>query len=391
MAGVRVVELTRVWAGPFAGKLLAFLGAEVIRIESLDSLDASRAYGVNGLDVSAGFRAVNPQKLSAQINLKHQEGRDLLLRLLGESDVFIENLRPGITGRLGLGYEAVRAVNPQIVYTAMSVYGSSGPLSYQTGYAPCFVAGGGVSGLVGYEGRKPSGMNIRYGDSTFGAAAAVGTMAALLHRRRHGEGQFVDVSAAETMSTMIGDVLLDFARAGADRDRSGSGHPDMAPHGAYPCGDREWISIATPDDVSWAALAALTGDPELKAPRFATLGGRREHSGELDERLSAWTRTQAPADLPARLQHAGICAAKSQNTIDVCADARLWDHGLFRVVDETGGQTRPIVGPSWRSAREASVTRGAPALGEHNAYVFGDVLGLSEAEQGRLAERGILR
>jgi crotonobetainyl-CoA:carnitine CoA-transferase CaiB-like acyl-CoA transferase len=205
LQGVRVVELTKVWAGPYVGKQLAFLGAEVMRVESLGSLDVTRTYGVSDINNAPGFQAVNPQKLSVQIDMKKPEGIKLLLELLAKSDIVVENLRPGAIDRLGLGYEAVKAVKPDIVYVSMGMYGNEGPLAYQTGYAPCFAALSGLSSLVGYEGQAPSGMNLRYADSTFGTAASYAAIVALLHRRRTGVGQFIDVSAVETMTSMIGD------------------------------------------------------------------------------------------------------------------------------------------------------------------------------------------
>jgi crotonobetainyl-CoA:carnitine CoA-transferase CaiB-like acyl-CoA transferase len=214
LQGVRVVELTKVWAGPYVGKLLAFLGAQVIRVESESSLDVTRTYGVADINNAPGFQAVNPQKLSVQIDMKTGKGVGLILDLLARSDVVIENLRPGAVRRLGLGYDTVKSVKPDIIYASMGMYGNEGPLSYQTGYAPCFAALGGLSALVGYEGGPPAGMNVRYADATFGANC-LRALVALVHRRRTGVGQYIDVSAVETMSSMIGDTIMDFALNGA--------------------------------------------------------------------------------------------------------------------------------------------------------------------------------
>jgi CoA-transferase family III len=155
LQGVRVLELTKIWAGPYTGKLLALLGAEVIRVESYDSLDATRRYGVKDINDAPGFQAINPGKCSVQFNVRTDEGRRLVKELVKVSDIFIENLRPGAAGRLGLGYDVLRSLKPQIVAVSMSMYGHEGPLSYQTGYAPCFSALAGVCNLVGYEGGPP--------------------------------------------------------------------------------------------------------------------------------------------------------------------------------------------------------------------------------------------
>ncbi len=390
LQGVRVVELTRVWAGPFGGKLLAFLGAEVIKIESLGSLDPSRGYGGVKVNQAPGFQAVNPQKLSVQIDVKSKEGRALVLELLSKSDVLLENLRPGAIDRLGLGYEAVKAVKPDIVYVSMGMYGSEGPLAYQTGYAPSFAALGGVTFMVGYEGEPPAGMNIRYGDATFGTAAAFAAVVALMHRRRTGAGQFVDVSAVETMSSMIGDTIMDFTLNGRLQVCDGNRHPEMAPHGVYPCRGGDWISIAVSSDQAWRELADAMGQPALaEHPHFRTRADRKANESELDRLVTQWTLRHDARALAASLQQRGIAAAKSQNSIDLISDQHLWQREFYRTVTGGAGQSRPIVGPAWRMSRGAAVTDGAPQLGEHNAYVLGEVLGLSAEEQRRLAEAGI--
>lgn len=400
MQGVRVVELTKVWAGPYVGKLLAFLGAEVIRIESLGSLDVTRTYGVKDINNAPGFQAVNPQKLSVQIDMKTQQGIGLILDLLGKSDIVVENLRPGAIDRLGLGYDTVKAAKPDIIFVSMGMYGNEGPLSYQTGYAPCFAALGGLSSVVGYEGQPPSGMNVRYADSTFGTAAAYAAVVALMHRRRTGAGQFIDVSAVECMSSMIGDTIMDFALNGTVRECDGSRHPEMAPHGAYPCRAGEWISIAVSSDGAWQSLAEVMADamtgvmggPALaNDPRFKSHSDRKANESELDRLVSAWTASSDARDLALELQHRGIAAAKSRSSVDLVSDQGLWARGFFHEVTDSAGQARTIVGPSWKMSRGADICDAAPRLGEHNGYVLGEILGLSAAEQRKLTEAGITR
>jgi len=392
LQGLRVVELTKVWAGPYVGKLLAFLGAEVIRVESLGSLDVTRSFGVSDINNAPGFQAVNPQKLSVQIDMKTARGIELIRDLLAEADVVVENLRPGAIGRLGLGYQAVKAVKPDIVYVSMGMYGNEGPLSYQTGYAPCFVALGGVSALVGYEGQAPEGMNVRYADSTFGTAAAYAAVVALLHRCHTGVGQFIDVSAVETMSSMIGDVIMDYSLNGRIAQCDGNRSPDMAPHGVYPCRDGEWLSIAVSSDAAWAALAAAMERPDLAAaPRFADRASRLRHGAELDALIAAWSAGHGAAELEAMLRERGIAVAKSQSSLDLVADARLWSRGFFQEVRDPSGQSKAIVGPSWRMTRGAEIRDGAPHLGQHNDYVLAEILGLSAEARRELAEVGVTR
>lgn len=386
LQGVRVLELTKIWAGPYTGKLLAFLGAEVIRVESYDSLDATRRYGVKDINDAPGFQAVNPGKCSVQLNVRSAEGRGLIEKLVGVSDIFIENLRPGAAARLGLGYEALRSLQPQIVAVSMSMYGSRGPLSYQTGYAPCFSALGGICNLIGYEDGPPQLLNIRYGDSSYGTAAAFSALVALLHRQRTGEGQFVDVSAVESLAAMLGDSFMEYSLTGRVPARDGNRHPDMAPHGCYPCADGHWISIAVQSDAEWRALCDAMGAPALSAsPLYDDRASRQSHAQELDEILATWTRTQDARQLEATLRERGVAAFKSSNSIDLISDAHLWERGFYYPVEDSKGRSIPIVGAPWRmSATPASINRAAPLLGEHNDYVLGELLGLSTKERQRL-------
>ena len=390
LQGVRVVELTKVWAGPHAGKLLAFLGAEVIRVESRSALDSARWYHGDDIDGAPGYQAANPQKLSVQIDTRKPEGKALLFKLLATADVFIENLRPGAIARAGLDYEAVRRIKPDIVYLSMGMYGNDGPLAYQSGYAPCFAALAGVSAVAGYAGQPPTGMNIRYGDSTTGAAAAFAAATALLHRQRTGEGQFIDVSAVEALSSMIGDTIMTYSVTGTAPGCDGNRHAEMAPHGAYPCRDGEWISIAVRSDAEWGTLAVMIGGDALASDaRFATLADRHRHLEALDALLSQWTAGHDAAGLEADLQRRGIAAARSLNTVEMVSDPELWGSGFFHTVVDCRGEDRPILGPSWLMTDPARLNRGAPKLGEDNRYVLGELLGLSDEEQQRLAAAGV--
>ena len=390
--GVRVLEFSKIWAGPETGKHFAFLGAEVIRIESLNSLDGTRLIAATDVNKAPGFQSVNPQKLSAQIDVKTEKGVELILDLVRKADILVENLRPGATDRLGIGYEAAKAANPGIIYISMGMYGHDGPLAYQTGYGPCFNAVGGLSMLVGYEGRTPTGINIRYADSTYGTAAAYAGLVALLHRRKAGVGQFVDVSAVETMTSMIGDAVMDYTLNGVARECDGNRHPQMAPHGVYRCQGGDWISIAVSSDKVWHGLAAAMEQPALADdPRFKTLAGRKANEAELDRVVSEWVASRDVGALVSELQPRGVAAGKSQNTVDLVADPHLWARGFYTDVTEPDGQRKSILGPSWKMTRGAAISDGAPHLGQHTAYVLGDLLGLSDEEQQRLADAGITR
>jgi crotonobetainyl-CoA:carnitine CoA-transferase CaiB-like acyl-CoA transferase len=194
------------------------------------------------------------------------------------------------------------------------------------------------------------------------------------------------------MTSMIGDAMMDFALNGKVPACDGNRHPEMAPHGAYACRDGDWISIAVPSDAAWAALAGAMGRAELAGhAHFASLAARKAHEVELDGLLSAWTAGRDAAELAAELQRRGVAAMKSQSSMDLVADPQLWASGFFHEVRDGDGNSRPIVGPSWKMTRGAAITDAAPRLGQHNAYVLGELLGLSPAEQQGLQQAGITR
>ncbi|TFV55887.1 CoA transferase [Mycobacterium sp. PS03-16] len=377
LAGVRVVELTKVWAGPYAGKLLAFLGAEVIKVECRARPEEMRAYGGTDIDHAPYFLSINPEILSVDLDIKTPEGMSALRDLIAHSDVVINNLRPGAMERQGLGYDALRAIRRDIVSVSIKMWGNDGPLAHQTGYAPCFAALAGAAALVGYEGGPPLGPSMRYGDSTVGAAAAYATVAALLHRQRTGDGQFVDVSAVEVLSSMIGDTLFAHELTGRPPVPDGNRHADMSPHGCYPCAGGDWVSIAVPGDTTWQALCAALDAPALAADlRFRTAAARQRAADAVDAEMSSRTATFEVSDLVRRLQAAGVPAAKSATAVDVLGDALLWERGTFCFVSDHREGQRPVLGPSWRLSRDpARIEHGAPNLGEHNDYVFEGILG----------------
>ncbi len=335
LAGVRVIELTKVWAGPYAGKLLAMLGAEVIKIETAGSPEEMRAYGGTDINHAPYFLSINPEILSVDLDIKSAHGMARLRELIARSDIVINNLRPGAMERQGLGYQDLKAIKPDIISVSIKMWGSDGPLGHQTGYAPCFAALAGLASLVGYPGGPPLGTSMRYGDSTVGAAAAYAAVVALLHRELSGAGQFVDVSAVETLSSMIGDSLLEQALTGEDLGPNGNYHPDMCPHGCYPCADGAWVTVAVADDAEWQRLCEVLDAGALaRDRRYATMDERHRHAEALDADLAQLTRKQDAQHLAHRLRAAGVPASKSATALDVIGDQQLWDRGLYRFVTD---------------------------------------------------------
>lgn len=383
LAGIRVADFTVHNAGPFCTHLLSQLGAEVIKVESAMRPDAFRKpHPVYGRMGPATFDQVASTKLSVRINLKKPEGVALAKRLVAVSDVAAESFRPGVIERLGLGFEDLKAVRRDIVMLAVSSSGQTGPDRHFAGYAPLFGAWGGLGEMTGYADGPPVEMR-HVMDHTVGMNAAVAVMAALHRRRATGEGALVDVSAREVAASLLGEALL-LAAAGREVHRSGNDHPRMAPHGVYPAaGEDRWVSVAVASDAEWRALAAILG---IDDPRFATEAQRHGLREELNELVSGWTRTQDANAAAERLQAAGVAAHASWTTSEIAADPHLQARGAIQEVAEPDGKLRAAVGVPMRLSKGAGIGihSGTPRLGEHEDYVYGDLLGLSRAERSAL-------
>jgi len=348
----------------------------VIKVETAANPEEMRAYGGTDINHAPYFLSINPEILSVDMDLKSPTALGRLHELIARSDIVINNLRPEAMERLGLGYDQLVTVKPDIISVSIKMWGNDGPLGYQTGYAPCFAALAGLASLVGYRGGPPLGTSIRYGDSTVGAAAAFAAVVALLHRDLTGQGQFVDVSAVEVLSSMIGDRLLEYSVIGRELEPDGNSHPDLAPHGCYPCSGEEWISLAVADDAEWRRLCDVLDAPGLADDvRYLTLPDRQRHADALDADLAQHTASQGAEQLAQRLRSAGVPASKSATSIDVISDPLLWEREFYRFVSDHREGQRPILGAPWRMARRsAQITRGAPDLGEHNDYVLNEIL-----------------
>lgn len=389
LKGIRIADFTVHNAGPFATHILSQLGAECIKIESAQRPDIFRKpHPVYGRMGPATFDQVASNKLSVRINLKHPQGADLARRLAAVSDVAAESFRPGVMRRLGLDHEALRQVKPDLVFLSICSSGQTGPDAHFSGYAPLFGAWGGLGALTGYADGPPVEMR-HVMDHAVGLNAALAVVGALHRRRATGEGALVDVAAREVASSLIGEAFL-VAAAGGEPTRMGNDHLAMAPHGVYPAqGEDRWLSIAVRGDDQWRALVRVMGRPELAADaRFATVARRLSRRAELDALVSEWTLTVAAEAAAAALQAEGVAAHVSWTSRDIADDAHLRARGAIVEVSEPDGRTRAAVGAPLKLSKggDIGLTRGTPRLGEHEDYVFGDLLGLS-AEERRSLER----
>lgn len=393
LAGVRVADFTLHAAGPFAAHMLSLLGAEVIKIESSLRPDIfRRPHPVYGrLDV-ATFDQVAADKLSLTLNLKHPEGAAIAKRLVAISDVVAESFRPGVMDRLGLDYESLKAVKPDLVMVSVSASGQEGPERGYAGYAPLFGAAGGLGTLTGYADGPP--IEIRHVmDHSTGLTAAAGVIAALYRQRATGEGQHVDVAAREVASSLIGDAMVLYAATGQEPRRRGNADPDMAPHGVYRTkGDDSWVAIAVRTEQEWRALAdTMDAGDWIGDPRFSTRSARQQNAAILDQRIEDWTREQDAKDVADRLQAAGVAASPSLDARQIAESRHLRARGTIVDLERPNGERRVVVGPLWRfSKTPGSIRRWTPELGEHNDYVLGELLGLDTGEIKRLVEDGVV-
>ncbi len=392
LKGVRIVDFTVHAAGPFCSHLLATLGAECIKVESKKRLDVFRKpHPVYGRMEAAPFAQVAANKLSAQINLKDPRGIELAKRLVAVSDIMCESFRPGVMERLGLGYEALKKVREDIVMVSISANGQTGPDRGHSGYAPLFGASGGLGTFTGYADGPP--VELRHVmDHSSGLHAAAATLAAYYRRKRSGRGSHVDLAAREVAASFIGQALLQYSADGTEPRRQGNDMPMMAPHNAYPCSGKDcWVSIAVANDDEWRRFAAAIGRSDLAAHAdYRDQRSRFEHRAALDREVAAWTVTRTREEVTKLLQAAGVAAFPSFTALDMADDPHMNQRGAIQSLSGAG-ETRKVVGPPWRLARTpGKLKTWTPDLGEHNQYVFGELLGMSNEEIEKFKQEKVI-
>jgi crotonobetainyl-CoA:carnitine CoA-transferase CaiB-like acyl-CoA transferase len=398
LTGVRVADFSWVWAGPFCSMHLAHLGAEVIRMESARRVDVLRmlppyADSRPGLNRSGYFNQYNQGKRSVNLDITTDEGKELARRIVAITDVAVENFAGGVIDRLGLGYDALSAVKPDLVMISMSGYGQGGPDSSFVSYGPAQVPLAGMSSLTGYRDWPPMHVGMSYGDPNAGRHAAVAVLAALLYRRRTGKGQYIDMSQWESSMAVLGEGIMDYTMNRTQPPRDGNRDPHMAPHGVFPCqGEDVWLSIACAADDEWRALCGVMGKPELAAdPRFRTLAGRKASEDELEALVTEWTLTQEPFAATEALQAAGVAAFPPMANYMLDSDPHLAERGFWVEKEHPEIGVKRHAGIPWRMSETAcDVWRAAPTLGQDNDYVYGELLGLSADEIAALVERKVI-
>jgi crotonobetainyl-CoA:carnitine CoA-transferase CaiB-like acyl-CoA transferase len=398
LAGIRVADFTWVWAGPHAMLQLAHLGAEVIRVESMSRPCVTRLLppwpdAQPGVNRSGYFNQFNQGKRSIVVDLKSAEGVTIARRLAAVSDVAAENFAAGVLERLGLGWDVLHAENPRLIMIALSGYGATGPEHQFVSYGPAQVPLSGMSSLTGYRDWPPMHVGISNGDPNGGMHGALAVLAALWHRQRTGEGQYIDLSQWETSMAVLGEGIMAQVMTDTPPERAGNRDPWMTPHGIFrAAGPDRWIALAIRSDAEWQRFGTVIGRPECGTDaRFATLAARQANEDALEALVTAWTIERSPEESTAILQQASIPAFPAMTNQDLHDDPHLAARDFFVELDHPEVGRRRHLGIPWKmSATPCAVTRPAPCLGEATDYVLGELLGYSAPAITALRDRGIV-
>lgn len=393
--GIRVIEVGTLISGPFAGRLLGDMGAEVIKIEPPGSPDPLRTWGQAEVEGHHFFWTVHARnKKAATLNLRAPRGRELFLDLVERSDIIVENFRPGTLEKWNLGYDVLRERNPGIILVRVSGYGQTGPDAAKAGYASVAEAVSGLRHMNGFPGGPPPRLALSLGDSLAGMFAAQGALAALYRRSVTGEGQVVDAALTEACLAIQESTIPDYDAGGVVRGPSGTRLEGIAPSNIYQSADGSWVVIAANQDTVFRRLCAAMGQPDLAAdPRFVDHGARGRNQDDLDAIIGQWAAERQPDDIIETLSAAGVIAGPINTVAEVVRDPQLLARGmLVEHYDERIG--RNVLGPGVIPALSESPGgvrhAGSARPGQHNDEVYGDLLGLSTGEIDELTEQGVL-
>ena len=394
LEGFRVVELGQLVAGPFAGTLLAYFGAEVIKVEppgSGDPLRGWRALDDNG--TSYWWYSIARNKKSVTANLKSEAGRDLVRQLIDGADVLIENFRPGTMERWGLGPDAFRESNPQLIYTRISGYGQTGPLAERPGYASVAEAFSGFRHVNGFPGEAPVRPNLSMGDTLAGIHAALGILLSLVHRLKGGDekGQVVDIAIYESMFNIMEAVVPEFDGAGLVREASGTTITGIVPTNTYCCRDGKYVVIGGNGDSIFKRLMRAAGYPQMADdPRLAHNAGRVEHEQEIDQVLAAWTTSLDSDEILHILGAVDVPSGPIYNVRDMLEDPHYQARGLFETV-ATGTRDLkiPAILPRLSDTPGSTEWAGPAEAGSHNAEILSE-LGFDAQQQALLRTQGVI-
>ena len=390
LAGVKVVELGQLLAGPFAGTLLAYFGAEVIKVEPPggDPIRGWRTLDDTG--TSFWWRSLGRNKRSVTLDLKSDAGRELAARLIDDSDVLIENFRPGTLENWGLGPERFKESNPGLIYTRISGYGQDGPYADKPGHASVCEGIGGLRYVNGFPGERPVRPNLSLGDTVAGLHAALGIALALLERHSSQQGQVVDVALFESVFNLLEAVIPEFDGAGEIRQPAGSTVTGIVPTNTYRCADGKYVIIGGNGDSIFKRLMTTAERPDLaEDPRLAKNPGRVENEAEIDGAIEAWCATLPSPEVLAKLEANRVPCGPIYSAADMMADPHFQARGLFQQVEINGAPLKiPAIMPRLGGTPGGTRWPGGDAGGDTESVARGE-LGLSEEEFQRLKAQGV--
>jgi len=397
LKGINILDFSWAGAGPFVTKFLADFGAQVFKVESKKRPDVGRMTppfrnNVRHPDGSAIFIHTNTSKLSITLNIQHPKGIAIAKKLVGKVDIVMENFTPGVMARLGLTYDELKKIKPDIIMASSSIYGQTGPKTSFSGFGN---SGSAISGhymLTGWPDREPVSPGIAYADVVQPQFTMVALLAALDYRRRTGKGQLIDCTQVETMVQFISPAMLDYFANGAIEMRQGNRSAYASPHGVFPCkGDDRWCAIAVFDEPEWQSLCSLMGNPAwCRDAKFASLAARKAHEDELESAIGAWTIQYDRDELARMLEKARVTSGPVQDGSDlVDNDPHLKARQSFvtlthPVAGECNHPTQPL-----KLSDCAPDMRTSPCLGEHNEYVYKEFLGLSDEDYNAALAEGV--
>jgi len=374
LKNIRILDFTWVLAGPYATRLLADFGAEVIKVQPRLPQEED--------DFASGYyNTWNRNKRGITLDMSQPDGIALAKTLVLSSDAVVENFTPRVMANWGLDYQNLKAIKPDIIMLSLSTMGSTGPYRDYTGFGPTIQAFSGLTHLTAYPGRPPLGLGTAYADHVGALFACLALLGALEYRRHTGEGQYIDISQVEAMASLLGDAFVPGEKT------------DSAPYGVYRCkGEDRWCALAVFTGEEWQGFKKVLGNPPwAEDKRFATLASRLKNKKALDSLIEDWTKKHPPEEVMALLQAQGVAAGAVQNARDLAKDPQLNERGFFIELDHPRmGKTVSDATPVRLSATPPLYSRPAPLPGQDNDYVYGEILGLSESEINKLKKQKII-
>jgi benzylsuccinate CoA-transferase BbsF subunit len=378
---IRILDFSWVLAGPYATRILADFGAEVIKVQPLlpEAEDKfSRGY----------YNTWNRNKLGITLNLNKPEGIALAKGLVAISDAVVENFTPRVMANWGLDYNSLKKIKPDLIMLSLSTMGNTGPWRDYTGFGPTIQAFSGITYLTSFPGKPPLGLGTAYADHVAGLVGCLALLGALEYRQKTGEGQYIDLSQTEAMASLMGGAVLDYQLRGREVEAVGNSSTEAAPHGVYRCkGDDRWCALAVFTDGEWEGFKRALGNPPWAGDKkFITFAGRLKNKARLDRLVAEWTKGHTAEEVMALLQGQGVAAGVVADASDLAKDPQLKERGFFVELGKTISDGVPVR----LSDTPARYRRAAPGRGQDNDYVYKQLLGMSEDELAGLRQNGIV-